>query len=359
MPAPALLAEDALRERIRAFAEPRARDIDECRASVRDGFRLLSELALSDCGVYGCTPGDLERMVEVIATFAQYDMSQAFALWCHRMCVEYLHQAEPGSSVREELLPSLLRGDVAGSTAFAAAMAHYLGGVPLPLTFVREDDGTLVVNGRIAWASNIAAPFVSVSAAANASDPSERVVFAFTDATPGVLPGSYPEILALQSTSSTSILMENARIDPARVVTSDFDGFARRVFVPFLALQSAFCWGHASRSLEEVEGQLTGQREVLRGDYEALRARFIDAEARLRTVARTEDREAASIKDLLQLRLDWGGLTVESVQLEAKVAGGRGYMRESETGRRFREAAFLPVQSPTEIQLRWLLSRFA
>ncbi len=359
MPAPNLLAEDGLRERIRAFAEPRARDVDECRASVRDGFRFVSELALADCGVYGCAPGDLERMTEVIATFAQYDMSQAFALWCHRMCVEYLHQAEAGSAVREELLPSLLRGDIAGSTAFAAAMAHYLGGAPLPLTFTRASDGSLVVNGRIAWASNIAAPFVSVSAAANVNDPSERVVFAFTDATPGVLPGTYPEILALQSTASTSILMEEARISPSRVVTSDFDGFARRVLTAFLVLQSAFCWGHASRSLGEVDGQLSGQREVLRGDYEALRARFDEAEARLRAIARTDDRESVPVKDLLQLRLDWGGLTVESVQLEAKVAGGRGYMRESETGRRFREAAFLPVQSPTEIQLRWLLSRFA
>lgn len=359
MPAPALLADDELREAIRGFAEPRARDIDECRASVRDGFRFVSEVALADCGVFGCAEGELERMAEAIATFAQYDMSQAFALWCHRMCIEYLHQSEADSDLRRNVLPRVLRGEVAGSTAFASAMAHYLGGAPLPLTFKRDAGGSLIVSGRIAWASNIAAPFVSVTAAANEDDPSERVIFAFTDSNSGVKPSGYPEILALQSTSSTSIAMEGAHIPTAQIITSDFDGFARRVITPFLVLQSAFCWGHASRSLAEVEGQLTGQREVLKPDFEALRARFADAERRLREFARAADRESTSIQELLQLRLDWGVLTGESVQLEAKVAGGRGYTRDSETGRRFREAAFLPVQSPTEIQLRWLLSRFA
>ncbi len=359
MPAPDLLADAGLREAIRSFAEPRARDIDECRASVRDGFRFVSEVALADCGVYGCAEGELERMAEVMATFAQYDMSQAFALWCHRMCVEYLHQTDPDSELRREVLPRVLRGDIAGSTAFASAMAHYLGGAPLPLTYKPQRDGSLVVNGRIAWASNIAAPFVSVSAAAHEDDPTQRVVFAFTDADPGVTPSSYPEILALQSTSSTSIGLDNVRIPSGHIITADFDGFARRVITPFLVLQSAFCWGHSSRSLAEVETQLTGQREILAPDYQALRARFEDGESRLRHFARAANRESIPVQDLLQLRLDWGVLTGEAVQLEAKVAGGRGYTRDSETGRRFREAAFLPVQSPTEIQLRWLLSRFA
>lgn len=358
MPAPAILADSELREAIRAFAEPRARDIDECRASVRDGFRLVSELALADCGVYGCAEGELERMAEAIGTFAQYDMSQAFALWCHRMCIEYLHQSDAGSPLRHDVLPRLLRGEIAGSTAFAAAMANYLGGAPLPLTFTRDDDGGIVVNGRIAWASNIAAPFVSVTAAASAEDPTQRIVFSFSDANAGVLPGGYPEILALQSTSSTSIAMEDARLPASQLITTDFEGFVQRVITPFLVLQSAFCWGHASRSLAEAEGQLTGQREILEPDWAALRARFDDAERRLRSFARATNRESVPIKDLLQLRLDWGVLTGEAVLLEAKVAGGRGYTRGSETGRRFREAAFLPVQSPTEVQLRWLLSRF-
>ena len=40
-----------------------------------------------------------------------------------------------------------------------------------------------------------------------------------------------------------------------------------------------------------------------------------------------------------------------------EVVGGRGYAMSSPTARRAREAAFLPVQSPSQSQLRWELDR--
>jgi alkylation response protein AidB-like acyl-CoA dehydrogenase len=41
--------------------------------------------------------------------------------------------------------------------------------------------------------------------------------------------------------------------------------------------------------------------------------------------------------------------------LEIRTAGGKGYARRTDASRRFREAAFIPVQSPSEAQLRWEL----
>jgi len=357
--APALIAEPSLRERIRAYVEPRAAEVDANRASVRDGLAFVGGLGLSALGVDGCErPADLERAVEAIGTIAQYDVSQAFAFWCHRMGVEYLHQAPPGTTLRDHLLPRVLAGEVAGSTSFAGAMAHYLGGAPMPLTF-RRDGPDLLVSGRIAWASNLEAPFVSVSAAANADDPSDRVVFAYTESTAGVAIADYPPLLALQATASSSPLFTEARITPRYAITKDFEGFARTIFPVFILLQSAFCWGLASRSLAEAGSRLTGQAAVVQPEYEALRARFTAAEARMREAARSADRARLPVRDLLELRLDLGTLCVSAVALEAKVSGGRGYMSSSDTARRLREAAFLPVQSPTEIQLRWLLSRSA
>ena len=52
--------------------------------------------------------------------------------------------------------------------------------------------------------------------------------------------------------------------------------------------------------------------------------------------------------DLLRLRLDAMSTAVRAVQLELSALGGRGYLADSPTARRLREAAFLPVQSPTE-----------
>jgi alkylation response protein AidB-like acyl-CoA dehydrogenase len=354
------LREDpALLEQLRGFFEARATEVDADRAPVRDGLAFLGELGLTEVGVYGRPEtGPLERMAEVTAAVARFDMSQAFSIWCHRMGIEYLNQADDGCALRETLLPGLRSAEVIGSTSFAAATANYLGEVPLPVSFRRDGDG-LVANGRIAWASNVQAPFVSVTAAVNEADPTDRVVFAFTENTTGFKDTGYPELLALQATSSTSPVFEEARIDGSMVLTQDFPDFFERVFATFILIQCSFCWGITERALSEARPAMTGTREVLIEDFDALERRYDSAVWRLRTYANEEDRRDLVTRDVLQLRLDWGRLAVAAVALESKTAGGRGYMRGSDTARRLREVSFLPVQAPTEVQLRWLLSRSA
>lgn len=46
-----------------------------------------------------------------------------------------------------------------------------------------------------------------------------------------------------------------------------------------------------------------------------------------------------------------------AANIEVRVASGAGYARNSPASRRFREAAFIPAQSPSEGQLRWELER--
>lgn len=357
---PRVLADDALHKAIRAYVGPRAPEVDACQCTLREGLAHLAELGAVDLGVLRRDDASVfERMCEVTATVALDDMSQAFSLWAHRMAIEYLFQSDEACHLRSTVLPRLLKAEVLGSTSFASATANYLAGTPLPLTFKRRPDGGLVVSGRIAWASNLEPPFLSVAAAANADDPTDRVVFAYSEATPGLKLPEYPRILALQSTASTSPLFEEAQVAPEEILTQDFEGFVGRIFPTFLMIQCSFCWGMSRRALAEAEAGLAGPAEILRDDYEALHARFTDAETRLRTMASTADRTQIAHRELLQLRLDFGRLAVDSVGLEAKIAGGRGYMLHSGTSRRLREAAFLPVQAPTEIQLRWLLSRSA
>ena len=354
-----LREERALLEELERYFGGRASDVDAGQASLRDGLAFLGERNLLEVGVYGqAETGSLERMAEVTAAVARSDMSQAFSIWCHRMGIEYLHQADPGSGLRDTLLPQLRTAEVLGSTSFASAAANYLGQVPLPVTFRRDGD-ELVANGRIAWASNIEGPFVSVVAAANEDDPNDRIVFAYTEGTPGFHDSGYPKLLALQATNSTSPYFEDARIDLSMLLTLDFPDFFERVFATFILIQCSFCWGITERSLSEAAPILVGPREVLLEDYAALEARYDSGVSRLRDYASRADRRELGTQEVLQLRLDWGTLAVEAVALEAKTIGGRGYMRDSDTARRSREAAFLPIQAPTEVQLRWLISRSA
>ncbi|MGQ0608730.1 MAG: acyl-CoA dehydrogenase [Chloroflexota bacterium] len=343
----------ALDAELAAFFEARAADVDAGRATVRDSVAFVARHVLLD-GDHA----DLEATVGLIAGIAWSDLSSAFSLWCHRMAIAYLETLPPSAPLRSQVLPRLLEGDLLGSTALAGATAHYLSGAPLPLTFER-DGGEIVINGRLPWASNLLPAFVSVTAAADARDPSRRLIVAFGDDTPGVEVDPYPPLLALEATGSSSLSFHDARIDAGWIVSDDLDGFVRRVLPTFLLLQSAFCVGLARRALEEAGGALSGQREVLRDDVGALQSRLDAAEVELRTHARRDDRTAIPLRELLAVRLELADVAGTAVQLELKAAGGRGYLRTSGTARRLREAAFLPIQAPTEVQLRWALSHFA
>ena len=64
-----------------------------------------------------------------------------------------------------------------------------------------------------------------------------------------------------------------------------------------------------------------------------------------------------SKKQLLTLRLAAAEISSDSAALEIRTAGGKGYASRTPASRRYREAAFIPVQSPSEAQLRWELDR--
>lgn len=355
-----LLLPPDLREDLAAFLEPRAAAVDAGAASVHEGIAFVADgvLAPAAGACSSAVPNnDLVRVAETIATVAWSDMSTAFSLWCQRMVLEYLSYAPEGSPPREVALPQLLRTERLGSTALASAMAHYVSGAPLPLT-ARREGNELVLNGRVPWASNLFQPAFYMVTAVIDADTGQPIFVAVPGDTPGLRIDPRPSLLALQATGSSSAVLDEARIGIDWCITTEFSHFSVRIRPIFLLLQSSFCWGLAHRALTEARASLRGINEVLRPDLDELEA----TAARLAPQIRhgLHDRQIQSTtRDAVQIRLDAARLATAAVALEAKALGGRGYVSASATARRLREAAFLPIQSPTEGQLRWELSRSA
>lgn len=336
---------------LRDWFEERAADVDEGRAGVRDGVVLLGRHGLADT--------DLEGVADLIALVARSDLASAFSAWAHRMVLGYVALAPRQASV-SELLPALRSGDLMGSTALASGTAHHLAGAPLTVRY-RHEAGHLRLDGTIAWASNLLPPFLCVTAAVDSEDPERTVVIAFRDDDPGLTLVPYPRLLALQSTGSSSVHLDDLRLPADRIISHDLADFLGRALPPFLVLQSAFCRGLAGRALDEAEAKLGPLAESVRGDLDRARDAWQDAERRARELARraTSDPTGVPLRDLLELRLESARIAGEAVRLELVLAGGRGYLGGSATARRLREAAFLPVQAPTEVLLRWILARSA
>ena len=335
------------REQARAFVRDRATRLDRGETDTREDVARLGALGLLDLG-FGDDP--LTDMVAVIEDVSAESLGAGFGLWAHRMCLEYVDRGP--ASVRDAFRDRLASGTTIGVTAMAAGLrqAAGLGDVPLIATAV---DGGIEISGPIRWASNVFEDAVIVLPARG--EDGSTCVAVIDASSSGVRINPAPDLLALGATSSTSLVLDRVFVPHERLVSADLLAFCRGIRPTFLALQTSFCSGIAGASLAEsaplltgLGAQFAGEHATLAAEYESLRTRLYDFASRI---------DAAAVRDLIQLRLDGSHVAVAATRLEAMLRGGAGYATTHPTNRRFREAAFLPIQSPSEGQLRWELAQ--
>lgn len=352
MSAPAILLDRALSEEVASCAE--AVDANTLPASAV--LASLAERSLLDTGLGRDTPGsrpadDVRPVAELIAAIAEECVSSAFSLWAHRMVLEYVARGQR-SARTAQLFDDLAAARRIGATAMAAGLKSLAGLGEVDIIARRTESGW-ALTGPVAWASNLVEGSVFV-APARTLDGVTLVVWVETDA-PGVTVRPVAGLLALDATASGSMKLEDVAVADDQVLSTDLAGFARDFRPTFLVLQSAFCVGLIRRSLAEAITSLQrGENPALAPDVEHLER---DTQSLLATWEKlAADVTSGTVRDYLQVRLDASHVAGRATRLESTLAGGRGYMRRSGTSRRFREAAFLPVQSPSEGHLRWELA---
>lgn len=346
-------------ESLRDRAAESVRAVDAGEQPTVDLLGELGRLDLLDLGVDSIrqplsAAADIAGSATLIALLSEECMSSAFSLWAHRMVLDYFARGER-TPLNGETAAQLRGGDVIGSTAMASGLKALAGIEPLGITGSIDGD-TLVVDGQIRWASNLVPGAVVVIPVL--LEDSRRVIAWFRVGDPGVQVSYVEGLLALNATASASMRLEQVRIPVDAVLSWTFTDTARAFRPTFLALQSSFCVGIARRSLREAAAL------VERPGNEGLLPRFTETRAQVEQIETRWQRliadvAAAPLVDFVQLRLDASLVAGEATRLEAALAGGRGYVASSGTSRRFREAAFLPVQSPSEGQLRWELTSLA
>lgn len=331
--------------------------VDRGDALAREAFPLLGDAGLTDLGAPNNAGGGLLSQAAVIEKLAQRSLASGFALWGHRMCIEYLSTAD--TDYAREVLPGLRAGTTPGISGMASAFKTFAGAGTLDLTAER-DGGSLILNGRLPWATNLYPDALVASAAreTTAGAQESQIVIAFTLATQGVHVGRDLDLLALQGTASTYLTLQDVRIPVEQVLSTDFDAFVAQCRPSVAILQAAFCLGLATASFRMVRANISGINEVFDEDFRGLEARLLQTKSRLRHCAELVSTEEAPARtEVLGMRLEAGQLAVALTSLEAKTSGGKGYVVSADANRRFREAAFLPVQSPSEAQLRWELAK--
>ncbi|GAB3707123.1 acyl-CoA dehydrogenase [Corynebacterium nasicanis] len=323
-----------------------AKAVDRNELPARYGLELLGaqQLFIRD---------NLRDTARQLREIAAVDLSVAFGVWAHTMVITYLREAD--TDYVRYVLPALENGSRPGVTGMAPAFKEAAGAGTIDLTATPTEDGYLL-NGKLAWASNLADDAVIVTAARTPAG--ERLLVVFDGCAPGVTLGTPFALLGLNATSSAGVTLENVPVPEGQVLSRDFEGFIAAVRPTFLILQTSECLGVADAAIDAAATRLTGVNEVLTEDVARVRAEVTHLIQTQELIASVLDDGATVDRvKLLELRLAAARAAVDATALEVRVAGGAGYAQSSPASRRFREAAFIPVQSPSETQLTWELRK--
>ncbi|MBR8039820.1 acyl-CoA/acyl-ACP dehydrogenase [Burkholderia cenocepacia] len=302
----------------------------------------------------GGAGGTTADAIAGIAAVAEHSLTAAFVLWGQRSFIEYLLQS-PNTALRERWLPALLDGRCAGASGLSNAM-KYLSGIEslqIDATPHAERADGWRMTGRMAWVTNLRAERFVVAAAVAFGDGRPAAIVAIPDDAPGLTRSPDLDLIALRGSNTAALHLDAVPGDAAWLIHPDAQTFLSAVRPAFLGLQCGLSIGLARRSLAEARRAAETTRGILGPEVASCAADLVATCAQLS--AGIADGSLRLHPDrLFALRIALATHVATAVNLELEASGGRGYLRDAGLGfeRRWREAAFIPIVTPSVVQLK-------
>jgi alkylation response protein AidB-like acyl-CoA dehydrogenase len=331
---------------------------------------LLSKLA--DSGVFragipeyqGGSGSAFTEAVAAIAKVSERSLTAGFVSWGHRTFIEYL-LTSPNKELAEKWLPDLLSGRLAGATALSNAMKYLSGieAIQIKLTQADKAEGYSPFNahGHLFWVTNLDPKGFLVAAIAEREDEKPPAIILLNSRAKGVIRSDNLKLAGLRGSATAAIEVKNAAIGEKDIIHPDATAFCPSIRPRFLGLQCGMSVGLARASLNRVRERA----ESAKGGYlipplEALEAELSEAYQTL--VSGLESDQFARTPALLfRVRIQLADIVQRAANLELEATGGFAYLLDQHTGfeRRWREAAFIPVVTPSVSQLKGELAKQA
>ncbi|KAG8148734.1 acyl-CoA dehydrogenase family protein [Burkholderia catarinensis] len=342
------------------WLDDNASELDTGTALKAEVVPKLASAGLFRVGVpvtHGGAGGQTADAVDAIASLAERSLTAAFVLWGQRTFVEYLLRS-PNSALRKRLLPAVLDGRIAGATGLSNAMKHLSGIETLQVKATPDasDAACRRLNGKLAWVTNLRPEGFVVAAAVARRDGDGASIVVIPHSSEGLTRSADLELIALRSSNTAALTIDHVHSDPSWELHPDAAVFLPEARPAFLVLQCGMSIGLARRSLDEASR--ASSRAVLgpeiQATREALKLTYGDM---LRGIGDGSFRSSPS--SLFRIRIALADLVHRAVHLELQASGGRGYLRDANVGfdRRWREAAFIPIVTPSLVQLKTELDR--
>ena len=337
---------------------------DDLNQHATDSESLVPRLA--QAGLFGVgvpveadgNGGDVRHAALAIAEVAEHSLTAAFAFWGQRSFIEYLLQS-PNHGLAERWLPKLLKGEHAGATGLSNAM-KFLGGIEsLQIdAHPNVDADGWRLRGKLAWVTNLRkAGFVAAAAVAAGADKPPMIV-AFNSDQHGVQRTPDLDLIALRGSNTAAVDLHDVQLSRDDVLHEDARRYLPAVRPAFLAMQCGMSIGLARAALREAHALSATRRSVLTDNIGALQLELEQTVADLLDGV-LDERFKAQAAPLFRLRIRLAGIAQQAVGLELQAKGGSAYLSTQQNGfsRRWTEAAFVPIITPSLTQLQTELQR--
>jgi hypothetical protein len=340
------------------FAEQAGRLNDGApNSSVDESLNLLAKIKWLGHGVsepLGGSGGVLNDAIEAIASVSEECLTSGFVFWCQRVFIEYL-VASNNIWLHRQLLPKMLQADFCGATGLSNAMKHLSDIEPLQVEALLHQ-GIVTLNGSLPWVSNLKSS-VFVAAVAAQTISGDSFVVAVPATISGVKRGEDLQLMGLQASWTSTLHLEQAQITSHWIISDNARAFLAKVRPAFLLLQCGLGLGVTRRALQETRESLRGVGLALGDRLEQHQQTLSKLENTIRDLSFLPTFDPTQLRLLFETRIAITRLALETVWLELEAKGGVAYLKPSGTARRLREAAFLPLLTPTLVQLETELRR--
>jgi alkylation response protein AidB-like acyl-CoA dehydrogenase len=344
---------------IERWIEANAEDLDLESTLAADVLPRIAEGGFARAGVprdLGGAGGDTTDGVRAISAVAERSLAASFVLWGHRAYIEFLLQST-NESLRESELAGLLSGKIAGATGLSNAMKSLAGLEPLQITATSHGN-QLVVDGKMPWVTNLRVEGFKVAAAVDRRDGQPTFVASFSIDDRGLERSADLPLMGMRSSNTAAIKLSEVNLDSRRVIADNAAEWLPRVRPAFVGLQCGMSIGLARRCLREASEALGAGRGILAQPITFANQRLARAENLLFDGLKTREFEN-NVAGLFEIRIELASIVAEAVSLELQATGGKAYLTTvgSGFGRRWREAAFVPIITPSIVQLKAALQK--
>ena len=306
---------------------------------------------------HGGAGGDVRDAIHAIARVAEQSVTAAFVFWGQRCFIEFLLQSG-NRALAERRLPGLLAGTQAGASGLSNAMKFLSGIEQLQITGAPHADG-LLVDGGLAWVTNLRKAGFVAAAAVAPNDGAPPVIVAFDSSAAGVQRSDDLDLIALRGSNTASVKLAQVHIPAADIISNNAPAWLPQVRPSFLGMQCGLSIGLARASLAQAAQISAGSRNQLTPRIEALQATLEAAVATLLDGVH-DGRFKTQAPAMFRLRIQLADILQQALMLELQAMGGRAYLNAEQQGfaRRWRESSFIPIVTPSLTQLQAALQLF-